>query len=62
MKSVNNLWRFTMKEYFKKLFKLLWNKTVLSFLLGAILAAAGIALKPETLDTLVCLLGQVEGC
>lgn len=51
-----------MKEYFKKLFKLLWNKTVLSFLLGAVLAAAGIALKPETLDTLVCLLGSVEGC
>lgn len=52
-----------MKDFAKKLFKMLFNKTVLVYLLGAITVAAGLQVSNQTLGTLVCsVMPSLSGC
>lgn len=50
-----------MKEFGKKLWGLIWNKTALAYLLGGISGILGFGLSDETINSLVCLL-NVAGC
>lgn len=52
-----------MKDFAKKLLKMLFNKTVLVYLLGAITAAAGLQVSNQTLGSLVCTVApSLSGC
>lgn len=52
-----------MKDFAKKLLKMLFNKTVLVYLLGAITAAAGLQVSNQTLGSLVCsVMPAIAGC
>lgn len=51
-----------MKEFFKKFFKLLWNKTFLAFIVGAILTALGIKYDVSVVNSIVCALPGVTNC
>lgn len=50
-----------MKMFLKKVFGLVWCKTVLAYLLGGISSILGLHLTDTTIESIVCLLG-VAGC
>lgn len=51
-----------MKEFFKTFLKLLWNKTFLAFIVGAILTALGVRYDVSIVERFVCSLPGVAGC
>lgn len=51
-----------MKEFFKKFFKILWNKTFLGFLVGAILTALGVRYDISVVNNIICYLPGISGC
>lgn len=48
-------------ETLKKIWKAIFTKQLLSAFIGAIIGALGVSLKPEVIESLVCLLGAA-GC
>ena len=52
-----------MKDFAKKLLKMLFNKTVLVYLLGALTGAAGVQIPAETIGAVVCTVApSLSGC
>ena len=52
-----------MKDFAKKLLKMLFNKTVLVYLLGALTGAAGLQVSNQTLGSIVCsVMPAISGC
>ena len=52
-----------MKDFTKKLLKMLFNKTVLVYLLGALTGAAGLQVSNQTLGSIVCsVMPAISGC